>query len=976
MAVEGVNGQVGLSTIDFSIGSGPATILLSTPLPAITQPVIIDGTSQPGFAGTPLVVVSGANIPVSLNNIIGLDIQGGGSTIKGLVINSFQFGEGSPSSVELQLDSNNNVVTGNYIGTDATGTLPGGNDQEFGVLITNTTHSGNTIGGTTAAARNIISGESDENVSLDGSENVVEGNYIGTDVSGTKAVTPTGGAGVFARGPNVIGGTIPGAANVISGNGDGVQVNGGLTNPFIGAGPIVEGNRIGVNATGTAAIPNARAGVNILGANDTIGGPLAGEGNLISGNATAGVLFQQNAPISNNLIQGNLIGTDASGTVGLGNGLDGIQMFGAAQDNTIGGTLSGAGNVISGNARYGILLFDSTVTGNLIEGNAIGTTASGSASLPNGANGLNFYGASGNTVGGTVAGAGNTISGNAFFGILMGGATPVDNVIEGNAIGTNSARMAGLANGLDGVYMATAASNVIGGSAAGAGNIISGNARFGLFLFGNGTSSNVVQGNSIGTNLLGTTAIPNGAVGVILGGGATNNTLGGTTTGAANTISGNSVFGVEVTDVGTSGNVIEGNHIGTNSTGTTALGNALDGVDVLFASGNTIGGTATGAGNVISSNARFGIFVAASHTVIQGNLVGTDAAGSVALANVFDGLVLGSGAANNTVGGFVAGAGNVFSGNDRFGIYLLDVGTNNNIVQGNIIGLNRAGTAKVGNGVDGVEILLGAAVNMIGGFVAGSGNVISGNGRNGVVLGSGGTVANLVEGNFIGTDVSGTLNLGNASVGVAAVTAASSNIIGGVLAGTSNDIAFNGSAGVVVGTIPADAATTGDAVEGNAIYDNVGLGIDLGNNGVTPNGSGPNGPNHFQNHPTISGVFVGGTTITATVSFTSVPSSTFRLEFFFNPTTDASPQGRTFLGAVSVTTDTNGNLATATALTAGVTVGTVNTGNNTVSVTLPLPANTTAGALTATATVLSVGTGQTASVGDTSEFSAAAPFGP
>ena len=222
--------------------------------------------------------------------------------------------------------------------------------------------------------------------------------------------------------------------------------------------------------------------------------------------------------------------------------------------------------------------------------------------------------------------------------------------------------------------------------------------------------------------------------------------------------------------------------------------------------------------------------------------------------------------------------------------------------------------------------------------------------------------------------------LGNGYQGIGLVEGAASNTVGGTVSGAANTIAFNTSTGVTVGTSASDTASVGNAILGNSIHNNGGtggLGIDLGNDSMTANGSGPSGPNHFQNHPTFSGgPTLGNNTVTATVSFTSVPSSTFRLEFFLNPTTDTSPQGRTFLGAVSVTTDTNGNLATATALTAGVTVGTVNTGNNTVSVTLPLPANTTAGALTATATVLSVGTGQTASVGDTSEFSAPAAFGP
>ena len=331
----------------------------------------------------------------------------------------------------------------------------------------------------------------------------------------------------------------------------------------------------------------------------------------------------------------------------------------------------------------------------------------------------------------------------------------------------------------------------------------------------------------------------------------------------------------------------------------------------------------------------------------------------------------------------MAGGGNVLSGNDRFGVFLDESGTSGNVIEGNRIGVNATGTVVLANTFDGVALFSGAADNTIGGTVAGAGNTIGGNGRYGVDLVVTGTANNLVQGNFIGTDAAGTLSLGDGSAGVFLAAGAADNTIGGTISGAGNTIANNAGPGVIVGTSVSDAATLGDAVLGNAIYSNGGvngLGIDLADDGVTANGPGGlarSGPNDLQNYPvfTPATASIANNSASATISFSSLASSTFRLEFFLNAATDLSPQGRTFLGAVQVTTDASGNLLTGTPLTAGVSVGTVNTGNNTVSVTLPVAPGTLTGSLTATATVLTVGSGQNGTVGDTSEFSAPALIG-
>jgi titin len=193
---------------------------------------------------------------------------------------------------------------------------------------------------------------------------VIEGNVIGTDASGLKPLPNTGG-GVFvgeSAAGNTIGGTAPGAGNVIAANqGDGIDLE--ATNALL-----IAGNFLGTDITGTAALPNTGNGVTADGArNVTIGGTTAGAQNVISGNAGSGVVISGGGTYMD-VVQGNLIGTDMTGTQNLGNGSRGIDIENT-QGNTIGGTATGAANTIAYSAQDGV-----RVNGgidNLISGNAI-----------------------------------------------------------------------------------------------------------------------------------------------------------------------------------------------------------------------------------------------------------------------------------------------------------------------------------------------------------------------------------------------------------------------------------------------------------------------------------------------------------------------------------------------------------------------------------------------------------------------------
>ena len=208
---------------------------------------------------------------------------------------------------------------------------------------------------------------------------------------------------------NVIGGASLGARNVISGNAAaGVWLIGAGVNQNT-----VSGNYIGLAATGSAAVPNTTWGV------DVRSGPQNNliANNVISGNGGEGLRLE-NAGTSGNVVQGNQVGTAPGGGSAIGNSFAGVTMYGGATGNTIGGTTAAQGNLLSGNGTVGLVFGDSGTSGNIAEGNFIGTNASGTVSVPNGFAGVYLTnGATTNQLGGVQAGAGNLISGNAGYGV-------------------------------------------------------------------------------------------------------------------------------------------------------------------------------------------------------------------------------------------------------------------------------------------------------------------------------------------------------------------------------------------------------------------------------------------------------------------------------------------------------------------------------------------------------------------------------
>ena len=401
----------------FNATTGVWTIAVQSSLPAITTtPAIIDGYTQPGAKSNDLAQGDDAILKIALDGgggakgqLVGLTIAASGSRASGLDLENFG-GSG------VQITALGSVqISGDFIGTDPTGEIPAPNAT--GVAVDN---SFNTIGGQFVADRNVISGNTGV-AEGDGIEipsqgtnplNVlvtqtqVQNNYIGIDAAGIKAIA-NGQSGIsdFGTG-NIYGGTATGLGNVISGNAfGGIKASGGL---------IFEGNYVGTNAAGTAALGN---GTGFGGVTDTAFPATQTiltviTGNLVSGNQDGGIAVAVgDQATSTYTVSNNRIGTNAAGTVALGNGQVGLTLE-SVHNATV------QDNLISGNP-VGIQLtgFGTTASHNVFQGNLIGTDINGTANLGNTGNGIQVSDGIGNVFGGGGVGQANVIAFNGGYGI-------------------------------------------------------------------------------------------------------------------------------------------------------------------------------------------------------------------------------------------------------------------------------------------------------------------------------------------------------------------------------------------------------------------------------------------------------------------------------------------------------------------------------------------------------------------------------
>lgn len=508
-AITSANATTESDAISFAVGSGQIRIIPASPLPPIIYPVVLDGTTQPGFSSSPIVEISGYDAGSGARGLY-ITNSGRGSTIKGLVINRF-------SAQGIWIDTSDVTIIGNYIGTNTSGTVAAGNGGDgiaifSGSSAESTIASNNRIGGSTEADRNVVSGNVGNGIGItaqDGgvaNNNKIYGNYIGTNASGT---------GPLANG------------------GDGI-----LVNHADGGGPASAQSTLIGGSVGTT--PN---------------GLCSGECNLVSGNGANGIGLWHGG-VSGSIVYGNYVGTDKFGTSPIANGNIGIEVN-EAPNNTVGGTTPAQRNIFSGNGGSGVFLTGAAATGNVIQGNYIGTNVTGSGPLKNQKMGLGIgsspgaVGANSNTIGGTngitpggaCTGSCNLISGNQDNGIFISGVESYGHIIRGNYIGTNAAGTSGVGNGLDGIGLLSAQNNTIGGSNANERNIISANGSNGVIIVGGSSTGNAIRQNFIGKGSAGN-SLGNQASGISVSAATDNDFL-------LNSIAFNGLMGIDLDNNGT-----------------------------------------------------------------------------------------------------------------------------------------------------------------------------------------------------------------------------------------------------------------------------------------------------------------------------------------------------------------------------------------------------------------------------------------
>ncbi len=867
-AISSANANPGPDTIEFNVpGPGvPRFDLLSSM--SFSERVIVDGTTQPGSN-----TVEIRSPTTGFNFVEGSS----GSTIRGMTINSDRIG--------IELYSDDNIVVGNRFGINPEGTMAMPSSSKAIAIL----GSRNRIGGDTPQERNLIAvgivgvnifSLTDESAATG---NIVRGNYIGTTVDGTGVFRNSGvGVGV-AFSPNT---TIEN--NIISGNLVGISVGG------IGStGTLVSNNFIGTDPTGNVTNPDGQPrngdelgnGKGIL-VNDAPGVEIVN--NVIAGSIGSGTtlgygihLANQNA--SGAKIKGNKIGVNAAGSARLGNASAGIFVEAASQI-IIGGPLSSDRNIISANGGDGITIVGTTsgeAKNNKILGNYIGVDATGSIDLGNRFRGVHIDQLTSETeVGGSTLATRNVISGNDSDGVIIALPTAMKNKVMANYIGTDKTGLLAIPNERNGVFVLNSPDNEIGGSGDEEGNLISANKLAGVRIEGVDTKNNFVRNNRIGTDLNGQMPLGNLGAGVHIVD-ATLNHIGGQRSQdsfvVGNTISANE-HGVHIQGTLAVENAVVGNKIGTNND-----------ADIIDPDGNPNNGIGLG-------NRQTGILI--------------DNAARNRIGLGFSELVMPA---------------NVISGNNT-GVLLRGASATSNLVGNNLIGTNRLGRLPLGNRDAGV-VIDGAKDNLVGGFKTGlplvPGNTISGNG-NGVLVLAGAT-GNVIGANKIGTNSEGGTSqppslLGNAGFGIS-VDSSSGNFVGqatviGVACDADkyppNTIAGNGQSGVL---IKGNAAQK-NSVLCNSIFSNSGIGIDLNEDGVTPNDprdeDGADGQaNKLQNFPILSILERVEANVSVAGSFSGEASKPYRIDFFATDVGQArvfehGVQGQRHIGTITVTTDATG----------------------------------------------------------------------
>ncbi len=844
-AIMNANASAGADIIAFNIPSGGLTISLTNALPTIVEPLTIDGSSQPGFAGSPIIEINGAGAGAAVD---GLKISTSNCVVRGLVINRF-LGDG----IEIT-NGSNNKVEGCYIGLNLAGLTDQGNTLN-GILLTNSAN--NTIGGLDTSKRNYIAGNNQSGIHLGGAlttNNVLLGNYIGQNVNNASIVNSVDGVRVNAP-QNTIGGGASGSGNLISGN-----TQQGIEITALGTGTIVQGNFIGTDITGTLDRGNSTDGIFVGAGGVIIGGANAGEGNLISGNNGEGIEFN-GVTATNNLVLGNTIGASVNGSAGLPNAGSGVFITANSRSNIIGGILAGHANLIAFNGADGISVSAAANTNNTFRGNSIfsngnlgidlgtsGITPNDAGDADTGANQLQNFpvlDAVTNTPSGVIiAGTISSQNGTTYALDFYSNTAPAPAGTEGQTYlgstnvttdgsGMNNFTVSFAAGILEGRFVSATATDPFGNTSEFSLNVAATSTV-------SGQTFTVVNTNNSGAGSLRQAIID---------------------ANAAITVHDTITFAIT--------------NVSTTITPTSALPAIIDPVTI---DGYTQPGAAV---NTLASGFNGALPV---------RLAGTSA-GSGA-----NGLLITGG--NSTIRGLM------ITGFNGDGIGLSGFG--GNVIEGNVIGIDAAGVDR-GNNANGVFIN-GSSNNLVGGESNAARNVISGNNNDGIEISGASASGNLVIGNYIGTTFAGTAGLANSVNGVFITTSAANNIVGGVSASQANVIAFNGADGISVAAAVANTNNTfrGNIIFSNV---GQGIDLGTSGVTINDTNDVDTGANQLQNFPVLSSVTtnqIGEVSISGSLS--SRANTSYAVDFYGNATLDSSGhgEGQFFIGSLNLTTDGSG----------------------------------------------------------------------
>ena len=864
-AILDANALAGPHTIDFNIaGAGVQTIALSSALPEITQTITLDGTSQPGYAGTPLIELNGNSAGPAAH---GLAISAGNSLVRGLIINGF-----TGSGIYLS-GAGNNIIAGNFIGTDSTGVSSSGN-QQSGITVTAGSND-NLIGSSNPGEGNVISGNGLNGIHLlDAQRTQIVGNLIGTNASNTGAIgNVSNGIHLDSNTAATLIGGMPAAdANVIANNSSGIlstTTAGG--NSFLGN-SIFNNLQLGIDLAGDGVTSNDPLDAD-SGTNDLQNYPAIYTA-LRSGSNTEVWVTLNSAASTSYRLQFYRSASGTQDNSGYGEGHDYMGFADITTDS-------------NGYAAVGVTLNFATIVGDRISttatalnGGPFGSTSEFSANRtvsppPAPAPASIFVS--------PTAGLVTTESGGtASFQVGVSSA-PTDNVLipltssdtsEGTVPGTfivftptnwRIPQTVTVTGAADGYIDGDVNYSIIVGTAISLDPSYHGRDPADVSLTNNNTDvSNVVQVSN------------------------TSDLANGDTSSIANLIANDGGDGISLREA-------------IDATNNTA--NGIGGADRIHFNipGPLVGGAhkidVLGALPQITDT----VLIDGTSQLVSGNPV-IEIDGSAAGGGV-NGLVL------NTI----SSSSSVIRGLtiNRFGGSQIAVlnGSENNTIVGNKIGTSVDGNQTRAGGLWGIELDNAGTGNQIGGTTAADRNIIGGiNGSGAIVVGS--TSNTSITGNYIGVGTDGITALPNLS-GVQ-VQGTSSNVqIGGIPAGEGNLIANHSTNGVAVA-----ATAQGVTIRGNSIYDNAVQGIDLANDGLVQlndNQDIDGGANGLQNFPIINNavdyLISSVHTLYVDGEFHGTPNTTFAIDLYSNPTgaTNNHGEGRTFLGTFDINTDASGD---------------------------------------------------------------------